>query len=128
MKVAETLNNLAKLLHDNETSKGFNDAEEKLIRILQYSPNEDLVPTVRQVFAAQKLALAHSEVSEATEALRKPHLDAHCTEFSNEVIEVADSIIRLLSYAHHRKFSIGEAIMAKMGYNATRPHMHGKAF
>ena len=50
---------------------------------------------------AEMIALIHSELSECLEAVRQkePQPDQHCPEFSNEVIELADVVIRVLDYA-----------------------------
>lgn len=73
-----------------------------------------------------KIALMHSELGEMTEGVRKPHADEHCPEFTSEEIELADAFIRGFDYAAAFNLRLGEAILAKMEYNASRPHMHGK--
>lgn len=76
----------------------------------------------------EMIALLHSELSEMLEAVRKPHADEHCPEFTSEEIEAADVLIRLLDYAHGWGLRLGQATLAKMEYNASRPMKHGKAF
>lgn len=80
---------------------------------------------------ADKLLLTVSEICEAYEGHRnaKAHLpDEHCPEFTNEEIETADAIIRLLDKAEYRKLRIGLALLAKFRYNQSRPFKHGKQF
>lgn len=45
---------------------------------------------------------------------------------TNEEEELADICIRIGDYAGYRGIDLGAAILAKMKYNSSRPHMHGK--
>lgn len=75
------------------------------------------------------IALMHSELSEALEALRHDNPpDDKIPEFSGEEAELADTIIRIMDYAEAKGLRIPEAILAKMEYNAGRGHKHGKQF
>lgn len=76
----------------------------------------------------EKIALMHSELSEALEADRK-NLDAeHIPGFTGVEEELADVIIRILDFAGHHQLRLGEALSAKIAYNLTRPFKHGKAY
>lgn len=79
------------------------------------------------IVLAGKVALMHSELSECVETIRKgDRKDDHCPEFNNGVIELADAIIRIMDLCGRLDWPLGEAILAKMTYNTSRPPMHGK--
>ena len=68
----------------------------------------------------EAIALMHSELSEALEGIRKDKMDDHLPAFSNETVEMADCIIRILDYCKGFNLPIGAAIYAKLQYNAKR--------
>lgn len=74
-----------------------------------------------------RLALVHSEVSEACEAVRS---DSYTTYLENGkpegvAVELADAIIRIMDVCEALGLDLEAAIEAKLNYNATRPHRHG---
>ncbi len=78
---------------------------------------------------AEKIALMHSELSEALEALRHGNPpDKHCPQFSSLEVELADVLIRLMDFAGHYRLDVGGAAKAKLQVNASRPYKHGKGF
>lgn len=76
------------------------------------------------------IALMHSELSEALEALRKDDPDSEkIPPFSQVAEELADVIIRILDYSVQQDLDVPGAVLAKMEYNTQRFYRHGgKAF
>ena len=70
------------------------------------------------------IALMHSELSEALEAMRKHDHDKKIQLAE----ELADCCIRIFDYCGSRKIDLEKALLKKIEYNKTRPYRHGKKF
>jgi NTP pyrophosphatase (non-canonical NTP hydrolase) len=72
------------------------------------------------------IALMHSELSEALEALRHGNPpDDKIPEYSGVEAELADVMIRIFDFAGGRNYNVIGAMLAKMEMNKTRSHKHG---
>lgn len=67
-----------------------------------------------------------SEAGEMIEAVRKPGPDQHLPDYPAVDIEAADILIRLGDTMAKRDWSLGQAAVAKLIYNASREYKHGK--
>ena len=79
---------------------------------------------------AEKIALIHSELSEALEADRNtnPKLSDKFPQFLERDVELADVLIRLFDLCGHLEVDLPAIVIAKMDYNSKRPHKHGKSY
>lgn len=76
------------------------------------------------------IALMHSELSEVLEEHRNGHAPTEVYFGENGKpegipIELADTCIRIFDACGKFGINLGEAILAKLEYNVTRPYRHG---
>lgn len=99
------INELRDVIHENAVKKGFYDAP---------------------INFGERMALIHSEVSEALEAHR---CSSNTDELTDQVkSELADIIIRVLDVCGYYKVNIADAILSKHQTNIGRPRKHGKNY
>lgn len=78
---------------------------------------------------AELIALMHSELSEALEALRAGNpADDKISWFTGVEAELADCVIRIFDAAAGKGWNVTGAILAKMKFNEKREYKHGKQF
>lgn len=73
-----------------------------------------------KALVAEKLALIHSEISEAMEGHRKGLKDDKLPHRAMLEVELADAVIRIGDLAGALGLDLGGAIAEKMAYNRTR--------
>jgi NTP pyrophosphatase (non-canonical NTP hydrolase) len=120
---AEIFDELRDVIHQKARRKGFWPELDGLV-----AANEDDQQAINEkVNVGEKIALIHSELSEALEAARQPVAlqDKHCPAFSNFSIELADAAIRIFDLAGALGIPLGAAMLAKMKANEKRSHRHG---
>lgn len=66
------------------------------------------------------LALIHSEISEAMEAIRQNKNDDHLPSRPGAEVELADAILRILDFCGRKGYDISGALIEKMEYNLKR--------
>lgn len=117
-------------IHDWAHRKGFWADQVWLAKLIKEGGGtiED-IDRLNLAFTAEKDMLVVTELAEAVEGYRCGNPpDDKVEEYTSEEAEMADTLIRLLDRAKARNLRLGEAVVAKMRYNETRTHKHGKAF
>ena len=74
----------------------------------------------RPHIVGEKIALIHSEISEALEAYRKDLPDDKLPHRPGIEVELADAVIRICDLAGVLKLDLGGAVQEKMHFNSVR--------
>lgn len=132
--VADAFHKLAQIIGmSNEEREAYRNSEcLNLLRDQIYAGNVkagwwtnlatgDLKPQGDVTEILAKLALVHSEVSEALEGCRKNLMDDKLPHRKMIEVELADALIRILDLCGHEGLDIGGAVVEKLAFNAIRP-------
>ncbi|MEZ5651833.1 MAG: hypothetical protein R3E87_14950 [Burkholderiaceae bacterium] len=82
------------------------------------SPGDPMRDPYRVV--PEKIALIHSEVSEALEGYRTSAMDKHLPHHSSIAVGLADAVIRILDLAGAMNVDLAPVIIEKVAYNWQR--------
>lgn len=120
-----TIRDLQRKVHQNSRDKGWWPSLDE-----QTDEGNAGVPDTNEILA--KLCLAHSELSEAVEAIRSGDVEMRfeTDKQGNDkpegaVVEMADAVIRVLDLCEALGLDLQWAMIAKMRYNETRSFRHG---
>jgi hypothetical protein len=90
------------------------------------------VPGDNPAAFGEKMALIHSEISEALEEFRNGRALAEVYDSDEDSrkpegvpIELADAVIRILDFCAANDIDLAHAIELKLAYNRIRPFRHG---
>jgi NTP pyrophosphatase (non-canonical NTP hydrolase) len=146
----KTLNKLRDEIHENAVKHGFYEDESCAVQTVAAEGAEGMAEALKHAFFAQRIALIHSELSEALEADRKGKradmsaFQANITpdgifndllpenvafeKFIKDTVpdELADVIIRTLCLCGRMGIDIERHVELKMKYNESREYKHGK--
>ena len=120
-----TLNDLQQAIYADNKAVGWWDTPDWFIPGIDGGSIDTLPDDERDLMwidevTPTKLALIHSEVSEALEGHRKRLLDAHLPHHSSLAVELADVLIRVLDLSAAHGFDIEEVLGDKLKYNRER--------
>lgn len=131
-ELSSIINDLSKSIYEHNSEVGWWDnldlKRDLLDRILknEYLSEDtksevlDSLNTDINLLITQKLALIHSEITEALEGLRKGLKDDHLPEYDMFAVELADALIRILDLAGAFNIPIGNIMVEKWDYNTKR--------
>ena len=125
----KTLNDLSKDIHAANIAKGFWDREPNVGELLMLVTSE-LGEALEAHRHGKRVDLKYIEVYKVSSAvIEEPH-----NSFFKENIkdtfedEIADAVIRLFDMAGGLGIDLAFHVQAKLEYNKSRPHKHGKAY
>jgi hypothetical protein len=108
--------------HESSYNAGWWDSPVGDLRdyVRKVGDGDALIRFIAGAVIGQKLALAHSELSEGLEGARKDLMDDKLPHRKMLEVELADAVIRIFDLAGALDYDLGGAIAEKLAYNAQR--------
>ena len=113
---AHIINQVQNLCYQASQTAGWWKKDQAILEALP----PDLHPYAKASIVLAKIALQHSELSEAVEGYRKNLADDHLPHRQMIEVELADAVIRIMDLAGWLGLNLGEAMMEKLAYNKQR--------
>lgn len=113
--IVSAVNSIVEQCHDRSVDAGWWKTKQGANML---APGFD--PEFKKNIMGTKVALIHSEVSEALEGYRKDKADEHLPHRKSVEVELADAVIRICDMAGALGLDLGGAIAEKLAYNAIR--------
>jgi hypothetical protein len=123
-KLCNGINDSAKTILNNNIEKGFNNPNYNIGELLMLITSE--LGEALESHRKGKFSNWESFYSDSSKVGDNESFKMHIKDTFED--EIADAIIRLLDLSARLHIDIEKHINAKVDYNKTRPHLHGKTY